>query len=279
MKLAWEYLKIFYKKFRSILFLIFCVICFFMVFWMFKIIVFDFPINEGKNNVDYYVALSQLFGGIIGGLLTVLGVAVTIFFTNNDRKQDLIMMDKPKLMAGVNIKQINKDHIITPKLNTYNELINEKRLYLENEIDSIQSEYTITNFRSFNFYVTNNADCFIVGIILGNSIIYDFDTEYVLKKDTTYTLDLSKYYFINENKTYQNIDLICMSLNERNYFYSLSGNERIIHKNDKKIMEVEVGSMSERLSAYEKIYQKLEKDSQDSLFEYAAQKLHEKFRK
>ena len=81
-----------------------------------------------KYIVEYYGALSQLFGGIIGGILTIVGVAITIYCTNMDRKRDLILLDKPKLMTGGNVSGADCD-TITPQLCTSYE-VDEKRLYL-----------------------------------------------------------------------------------------------------------------------------------------------------
>ena len=273
MNLLIAYLKIFYEKFRIAIFIIIITLLIILTLLMTKIIIFDFPINNGENIVDYYLALSQLFGGIIGGLLTVIGVAITIFFTNNDRKHDLIMLDKPKIMAGGTIKLESKDNIIVPILNTYNEL-KERKVYFENEHKLIQENKSIANYKKFDIYITNNADCILEGLILGDSIIYPFDFDFILKKGNTYRIDLSNYFFTNNGKTYQNVDLIFSSLNEKHYFYTLMGNEKIIEKHEKKIIEVEIDYLAERTSGYNKIYKKVEKKLDDDFFRYLSQKIH-----
>lgn len=265
------YIEIFYRKFRTPIFIVLNIMLFSLVLLMVKIIVFDFPINDGENIVDYYASLSQLFGGIIGGLLTVIGVAITIFFANGDRKQDLELLDKPKLMTGGNVKADLTNEVIAPKLCTFNE-IKERKVFYKSEIESIQSEYSIANYKPFDIYITNNADCILEGIILGNTIIYPFDFDFILKKGNTYSIDISQLYFINLGKSYEHIDLICSSLNEKKYFYTISGSEKTIEKGKRKIIEIKVDYLAERTKGYNKLYKKLEKQLDEEFFNYVIQK-------
>ena len=99
----------------SILFWISMILLLVMMLFMCLVIIIDFPNKKGEFIVEYYGALSQLFGGIIGGILTIVGVAITIYYTNIDRKRDLILLDKPKLMSGGNILGSDYD-TLKPKL-------------------------------------------------------------------------------------------------------------------------------------------------------------------
>lgn len=219
---------------------------------MYSKIVFEFPKN--KNNVDYFVALSQIYsgiiGGIIGGLFTVVGVGITVYIANKDRKNDLKKADKPKLMTGGNIVPVS-DNIISPKLDDFYENGN-KRIYLKNELSKLDKNLLFDNYNPFSIYLTDHADCILEGIILGDEMIYSFDKPYILIKGNTYTFDLSPYYFIIRNGVCNSITLICSSLEERYYFFSCSTEEEKKKINNHNILNVSVLSLEERIHLYEK---------------------------
>lgn len=144
------------------------------VIFMHNKIVFGFPEKNSENIAEYYGALSQLYGGIIGGIIgglfTVIGVSITVYVANCDRKKDLIMADKPKLMTGGNINTCNS-YRITPKLDyLYENDI--RKVYTRDELLEIDKEMCFANYKPFSIYVTNNADCILEGIILGDKMIY-----------------------------------------------------------------------------------------------------------
>ena len=85
-----------YHKVMLIIILLTLASIFGIFYWIiikYNEIVFNFPLKDSENIKEYYTALSQLYGGIIGGIIggffTVLGVGITVYFANVDRKNDL----------------------------------------------------------------------------------------------------------------------------------------------------------------------------------------------
>ena len=264
MKLFLIYLKRFYEKYRYLLFTFLIISMIFLCLAMIKTIIFDFPNDNGENNINYYLALSQLFGGILGGIFTIIGVSLTIFKTNNDRKNEIIRSDKPRLLCGENIKNDKKANLLKIKLMTIYETY-EKTVFLYDEIIDKREYYS---FHPFDIYITNNADCILEKIIIAGKMIYPLEKEYILKKDNTYTIDLSNYYFAFDGSI-PNITLAVLSLMERKYYFTVSGNE-ICNKRGKAFKHYEVidYSLFERTKVYDKIITKLEEKLDNKSTEY-----------
>ena len=253
-----------YHKVMLIIILLTLASIFGIFYWIiikYNEIVFNFPLKDSENIKEYYTALSQLYGGIIGGIIggffTVLGVGITVYFANVDRKNDLKKADKPRLLSSKNIDEYDSYRIV-PTLCTINEFGN-NRLYTSDEIKNIKEDVTIINFEPFSIYVTNNADCILEGIILNEEMIYDFDNPYILKKDKFYTFDLSNYYFVNKENNYDSITIICTSLEERRYYFTCSVDNRKEIYEGREIIKSSIDFLDERIYNYDKKIKKLEK--------------------
>lgn len=250
----------------SILFWICMILLIGLMIFMCFVIIFCFPNKKGEYIVEYYGALSQLFGGIIGGILTIVGVAITIYYTNIDRKRDLILLDKPKLMSGGNVLGSDCD-TLKPKLYTLYET-DERFLYFSDDLPKLKKESIVSHYDMIGLYVTNNADCILDGIMINDKMIYDFEEPYVLLRGKTYKIDLSDYYFLGEKNTYHEITFICYSLNERPYYYSCSSQSTEKKKENYILMDLSVFSLDERVNNYDKKVKKLrEKLDNNSLNE------------
>ena len=232
-----------------------------MMIYMCFVIIVDFPNKSDEYVVEYYGALSQLFGGIIGGILTIVGVAITIYYTNMDRKRDLILLDKPKLMTGGNVSGADCD-TIKPELSTSYE-IDEKMLYLSDDLIKLNEGSVVSHYDIVSLYVTNNADCILDGIMIDDKMIYDFEEPYVLLKGKTYNVDLSDYYFLGEKNVCYEITFICYSLNERPYYYSCSS--KSIEKKQKNytLINLSVYFLDERPNRFNKKVRKLRDKLED----------------
>ena len=231
-----------------------------MIYMCFVIIV-DFPNKSEEFVVEYYGALSQLFGGIIGGILTIVGVAITIYCTNLDRKKDLILLDKPRLMTGGNILGADFD-TIKPELCTLYE-VGEKFLYLGDDLIKLNEGSVVSHYDIVSLYVTNNADCILDGIMIDDKMIYNFEEPYVLLKGKTYNIDLSDYYFLGEKNIFYEITFICSSLNERPYYYSCSSQSTKMKKENYTLINLSVYFLDERPNRFNKKVRKLRDKLED----------------
>ena len=243
-----------------VLFWIIMILFFIMMFYMCFVIIVDFPNKSEEFIVEYYGALSQLFGGIIGGILTIVGVAITIYCTNMDRKRDLILLDKPKLMTGGNVS--GACDTITPQLCTSYE-VDEKRLYLYDDLIKLNEGSVVSHYDMVSLYVTNNADCILDGIMIDDKMIYDFEEPYVLLKGKTYNIDLSAYYFLGEKNVCYEITFICYSLNERPYYYSCSSKSTKKKKENYTLINLSVYFLDERPNRFNKKVRKLRDKLED----------------
>lgn len=271
MKLSFRCKKI-YDKYRCLIFISFMAIIIFLCCLMIKKIVLDFPYKNGQNLTNYYLALSQFFAGVFGGIFTIAGVSLTIFLTNNDRKKDLLKIDKPKLLCGANIKNYDEDNIIIPLLNTIYEC-DEKTVYSYGEISDKAKKYC--NFKPFDIYITSNADCVLYQIIIGESIIYPLKNEYVLKKDNSYTVDFSRLYFSFDDSI-PDITICVLSMLEKKYYYTIAGNNVI--NNDTRGINcylIDDYDAAERVYNYNKKIEKLENNLELKSNIYINKKLRE----
>ena len=273
-----------YHKVMLIIILLTLASIFGIFYWIiikYNEIVFNFPLKDSENIKEYYTALSQLYSGIIGGILggffTVLGVGITVYFANADRKDDLKKADKPRLLSSKNIDEYDSYRIV-PILCTTNEFGN-KRLYASHEIKNIKEDVTIINFEPFSIYVTNNADCILEGIVLNDEMIYDFDNPYILKKGKSYAFDLSNYYFVNRENSYDSITLICTSLEERRYYFTCSIDNRRAICGGREIIKSSIDFLDERIYNYDKKIKKLEKKFDYDFTKYVNDSFKEKCNK
>ncbi len=143
-----------------------------------------------------------VFGAIMGGALTLLGVAWTINYQNQRRIEEEKNKVKPQIIYLHNIEDNSEIKCI--KI--------EPKKFL-----NISKEGNFFKLWEFRFYVTDNADGVIKKVIVNKNII-NFQYQYLLNKDKLYEICLDFYFVSNGNNE---ILLVIEDLQGYEYIYKI----------------------------------------------------------
>ena len=166
------------RKIETILEIICLIVVLFMTIAIGAVLIYRFTWNHSQDN-SLFIAVISIYAALIGGVLTLTGVAWTIRHSEAQRRND----EKIKYRPYIVLEDIKSgfNYFVLP--------------YLKNSTTSIK-----TIFPNFPMYITDNADCIFFGAIVENKF-FPAVTELFMSRNSRHaTEELNCQEVIKTNK-------------------------------------------------------------------------------
>lgn len=180
-----------------------------IVFWgMIITVTFPFYIKWCGLTEDAFQSFVSVYSAVLGGGITLAGVAWTIKDTNDKRKEEERKKHIPYLTVVPNAHDEVLIHIPITEIYDFNK-IEDRKVFKDNIAYSVHFEkFTIKNI--------SNAHILLTGIML-NDCTYIFDG-ILVEKDTVYQVAIANSGWINLTEPLKSVVLIAEDMIGNNYF-------------------------------------------------------------
>lgn len=172
-------------------------------------------------DTEIFTSIMGVFAGLLGGVLTLTGVAWTIKKQDEIRKEE----EKKKMKPYIILHPTLFGEVI--QLNNYDLNVDEKI-----ETNKYKIDYFETKFNLFSVSITDNADLIWCGAIIGQSYI-EFGEIKFGKRGSTFTIDLNPYFNdLRSNFEIDKVSIVYKDLSENYYKCLMYGLRRIKYLKD-----------------------------------------------
>lgn len=184
-----------------------------------------------STKTELFTSIMGVFAGLLGGIITLGGVAWTIKRQDDAKKEDEINKSKPYLrnvISNSNFSDVNKI-----KIENFDGLYAYGIKLFNEEYERIKGKKLIA---ICNFVIQQSSDnlCIITGIKI-NNIMYELKSKRVLKKDDYLFFGLGKAIEVGDFKSLQ---IIASDIYDNYYSYELkfeeNGQARFLKNDNQK---------------------------------------------
>lgn len=188
----------------------------FVVIGAYSIHYYAFSNDISKKSNDLFNALMGIFAALIGGAITLGGVAWGIVDSNKKRKEDFRIRDDEKK------EEERKSKIpylyICDGEQPIKECLSSEAicdLFKSISLEELVVHYSIADVNIKN---SNNADVIMYGIMI-NNCMYEFDDESFIEKGKSVKARFSANYIFNGTQFVENVALFCKDVIGNIYKY------------------------------------------------------------
>ncbi len=248
------------------------------------VIVASLILIKSSQSVDDNInenILTPIVTASLASLTTILGVRLTVSHNHRENEEIRRLQNKPYIALDE-----DKDVNIVKKRIVLNHIEYEDEFFLKKDIKNhLEQGAYLCSFKPFKIYVADHAEGILDAIIIsGNKRIKQIflKSPIFLKRSTTYELDFSNYYFVqNEYNNNISMKLCVVDLNDRDYYFDVYTDKVMVKKNNEfNELEYEAEHIIGRQFSYNKIIQKeiaISEEWEDKIFvEKVIEKMQEK---